>query len=79
MSDYKVVTQHHIFIKFFSISLGFFAFFRSYFVLQIFGFKEFNKTIIPFVLVGYETSYSQLGAMRLVGYLPSHIQRTLME
>ena len=41
--------------------------------------KEFNKTIIPFALVGYETGYSQLGARRLVGYLPSHIQRALME
>ena len=40
---------------------------------------EFNKTIIPFALVGYETGYSQLGASRLVGYLPSHIQRALME
>ena len=28
----------------------------------------FNKTIIPFTLVGYGT-----------GYLPSHIQRALME
>ena len=36
---------------------------------------EFNKTIIPFALVGYEISYSQRGA----GYLPSHIQRALME
>ena len=42
-------------------------------------FKEFNKTIIPFSLVGYKTGYSQLGATRLVGYLPSHIQRALME
>ena len=42
-------------------------------------FKEFNKTIIPFSLVGYKTGYSQLGASRLVGYLPSHIQRALME
>ena len=33
----------------------------------------FNKTIIPFALVGYEIGYS------LVGYLPSHIQRALME
>ena len=69
LSDHKVVTQHHIFIKFFSISLGFSRFFCSYFVLQIFGFKEFNKTIIiPFALVGYETGYSQLGATRLIGY-----------
>ena len=36
-------------------------------------FKEFNTTIIPFALVGYETVYNQLGATRLVGYLPSHI------
>ena len=43
------------------------------------GVKEFNKTIIPFALAGYETGYSQLGATRLVGYLPSHIQRALME
>ena len=40
---------------------------------------EFNKTIIPFALVGYEISYSRLGASRLVGYLPSHIQSALME
>ena len=33
----------------------------------------FNKTIIPLALVGYEMIIaSQLGAMRLVGYLPSH-------
>ena len=40
----------------------------------------FNKTIIPLGLVGYEMIiYSQLGAMRLVGYLSSHIQRALVE
>jgi len=71
------VTQHRIFIKFFSISLGFSRFFRSYF--KFLELNEFNKTITPFALFGYETGYSQLGATRLVGYLPSHIQRTLME
>ena len=40
---------------------------------------KFNKTIIPFALVGYEIGYSQLGPTGLVGYLPSHIQRALME
>ena len=50
--------------------------FRTFKLLE---FKEFNKTIIPFALVGYDTDYSQLGAKRLVGYLPSHIQRALME
>ena len=38
-----------------------------------------TRLIIPFALVGYETDYNQLGATRLVGYLPSHIQRALME
>ena len=48
----------------------------SYF--KFLEFKEFNKTIIPFALVGYETGYSRLGATRLVSYSPSHIQRALM-
>ena len=39
----------------------------------------FNKTIIPFALVGYEIGYSLLDPTGLVGYLPSHIQRALME
>ena len=30
------------------------------------------RRIIPFVLIGYEIGYSQLGATRLVGYLPSY-------
>ena len=61
-----------------------FSRFRSDFLARIWyfkvlEFKEFNKTIVPFGLVGYATGYSQLGAMRLVGYLPSHIQHALME
>ena len=69
----SVLPQHHI------SSIKFFLF-CSYFVLsKLLEFKEFNKTIIPFVLVGYQTGYSQLGASRLVGYLPSHIQCALME
>ena len=39
----------------------------------------FNKTIIPFALVGYEIGCSQRGPKGHVGYLPSHIQRPLME
>ncbi len=42
----------------------------------------FNKTIIPLALVGCKiviAGYSFLGATRLVGYLPSHIQRALVE
>ena len=80
LSDHKVViTQHRIFIKFFSISLGFSRFFRSYSYFKFLEFTKFKKTIIPFAIVAYETGYSQLGATRLVGNLPSHIQRALME
>ena len=67
--------KHKLISKFFSISLGFSR--LSYF--KFLEVKEFNKTIIPFALVGYETGCSQLGATHLVGYLPSHIQRALME
>ena len=65
LSDYKVL--HNI------------AFFARTSYFKFLEFKKFNKTIIPFALVGYETGYSQLGATRLVGYLPSHIQRALKE
>ena len=69
-------TQHRIFIKFFSMSLGFSRLFRSYFVLQIFGvLRNLSKTIISSAFVGYDNGYSQLGDTRLVGYLPPHIQR----
>ena len=64
------------FLRFRSDFLAFFARISNFKFLEI---KEFNKTIIPFALVGYENGYSQLGATRLVGYLPSHIQRALME
>ena len=57
----------------------FLSFFARISYFKFLEFKEFNKTIIPFALVGYATGYSQLGATRLVGYLPSHIQRALME
>ena len=52
--------------------------FLVYSIFLYFG-GIFNKTIIPFALVGYEIGYSQLGPTDLVGYLPSHIQRTFME
>ena len=61
-----------------SSQVYFLAFFARISYFKFLEFKEFNKTVIPFALVGYETGYSQLGATRLVGYLPSHIQRALM-
>ena len=52
--------------------------FLVYSIFLYFG-GMFNKTTIPFALVGYEIGYSQPGSTGLVGYLPSHIQRALME
>ena len=69
----------HLRQVFFRFRTDFLAFFARIKYFKFLEFKEFNKTIIPFALVGYETGYSQLGSMRLVGYLPSHIQRALME
>ena len=52
---------------------------RAHGIIVIYFGGVFNKTIIPFVLVGYEIGYSELGPTGLVGYLPSHIQRALMK
>ena len=81
LSDHKVlhnITSSSSFFRFRSDFLAFFARISNFKFLE---FKEFNKTIIiiPFALVGYETGYSQLGTTCLIGYLPSHIQRALME
>ena len=73
LSDHKVLRNIAS-----SSQVYFLAFFARISYFKFWELKEFNKTIIPFALVGYETGYSQLGATRLVGYLPSHIQRALM-
>ena len=74
------VTQHRIFIKlFFRFRSDFLAFLARISYFKFLEFKEFNKTVIPFALVGYETGYSQLSATRLVSCLPSHMQRALKE
>ena len=71
----RCYTESHLHQFFFRIRSDFFAFFARMSYFKFLEFKEFNNTIIPFALVGYETGYSQLGATRLVGYLPFHIQR----
>ena len=78
-SDHKVLHRIASSSSFFRFRWDFHAVFARILYLKIFEFKEFNETIIPFARVGYETGYSQLGATRLVGYLPCHIQRALME
>ena len=78
LSDHEVL--HNIASStFFDFARIFSLFSLVFRTSKLLEFKEFNKTIIPFALVGYEGGYSQLGTTRLVGYLPSHIQRALME
>ena len=79
LSDLKVLQIIASSSSFFDFALIFSLFSLVFRTSKFLEFKEFNKTIIPFALVGYETGYSQLGATRLVGYLPSHIQCALME
>ena len=79
LSDHKVLHSIASSSSFFRFRSEFLAFFARNSYFKLLEFKKFKKTIIPFALVGYETGYSQLGATRLVGYLPSHIQRGLME
>ena len=61
LSDNKVVyTTSHLHQVFFRFRSEFLAFFARISYFNFLEFKEFNKTIIPFALVGYETGYSQL-------------------
>ena len=75
LSDHKMLHNIASSSSIFRFRSDFLAFFARISYFKFLEFKKFNKTIIPFALVGYETGYSQLGAERLVGYLPSHIVR----
>ena len=75
LSDHQVLHNIASSSSFFDFARIFSLFSLVFRTFKLLEFKEFNKTIIPFALVGYETGYSQLGATGLVGYLPSHIQR----
>ena len=79
LSDHKVLHNIASSSSFFPFPSDFLAFSACISYFKFLEFKVFNKSIIPFALVGYETGYSQLGATCLVGYLPSHIQHALME
>jgi len=78
-SVHKVLHNIASSTSFFRFRSDFLSFFARISYFKFLGFKEFNKTIIPLAFAGYKNDYSQLSAMHLVGYLPSHIQRTLME
>ena len=58
--DHKVLHSIPSSSSFFRFRADFLAFFARISYFKLLEFKEFNKTIIPFALVGYETGYSQL-------------------
>jgi len=60
LSDHKVLHNIASSSSFFLFRLDFLAFFTHTSYFKFLEFKEFNKTIIPFGLVGYETGYSQV-------------------
>ena len=68
LSDHKVLHNIPSSSIFFRLRSDFLAFFARISYFKFLEFKEFNNSIIPFALVGYETGYSKLGATRLVGY-----------
>ena len=61
LSDQKILHNIASSSSFFQFRSDFLAFFALISYLKFLEFKEFNKTIIPFALVGYETGYSQHG------------------
>ena len=63
LSDHKVLHNIASWSSFFRFRSDFLAFLARISYFKFSEFKEFNKTIIPFAHVGYET----------------HIQRALME
>ena len=71
LSDHKVVHNIRIassssFFQFRSNFIAFFAHISDFLVL-----KEYNKTIIPFALVGYDTGYSYLPLVIAIYHLIS--------
>ena len=67
LSDHEVLHSIASSSTFFDFPRIFSLFSLVFRTSKLLEFKELNKTIIPFALVGYETGYSQLGATCLVG------------
>ena len=72
LSDHKVLHNIASSSSFFSISHGFSRLFARISYFKRLEFKEFNRIIIPFALVGYETGYSQLRASLAIYHLISN-------
>ena len=72
LSDHKVLHNIASSPSFFRFRSDFLAFFAHLSYFKFLEFKEFNKTIIPFALVGYKTDYSQLCASLAIYHLISN-------
>ena len=68
LSDHKVLHNIASSSSFFRFRSDFHTFFAGISYFKFLEFKEFNKTIIIFALVGYGTGYSHLGATRYISY-----------
>ena len=60
LSDHQVLHSIASSSSFFDFAMIFSLFSLVFRTSKLLEFKEFNKTIIPFALIGYETGYSQL-------------------
>ena len=58
LSDHKVLQNIASSSSFFRFRSDFLVFFSRISYFKFLEFKEFNKTIIPFALAGYETGYT---------------------
>jgi len=76
LSDHKVLHYIASSSSFFLFHSDFLAFFTCILYFKFLEFKDFNRTIIPFALVGYETGYSQLGTTCLVDFTITYPMRT---
>ena len=68
LSDHKVLHNIASSSSFLQFRLDFLASFTRILYFKFLELKEFNKTIIPFALVGYETDYSRSAYCQL-GFL----------
>ena len=72
LSDHKVLHNIASSSSFFRFRSDVVAFFTRISYFKFLSLRNLMRLV-------YETGYSQLGATSLIGYLPFHIQRALME
>ena len=77
LSDHTVL--HYIASSFFRFRSDFLAFFARISYNKFLEFKEFNKTIIPFLLLDMRLVLVNLALRASLAIVPSHIQQARME